>query len=271
MDYISKHRITPENINSLAENEVFVFGTNLMGHYFGDAARIANEQFGAGGVSEGINGQAYAIPVVLAGTDRIKQYIDTFLQYALSHQDKRFLVTRIGCGLAGFSDDEIAPMFAEALAIENITLPLSFWSVLIRKGLYFPHIPQHRIAPDMIDSLASNEIFVFGSNLAGKHYGGAAHVANTRFGAKWGVGVGIAGNTYAIPTMRAGVDMIKPYIDDFLQFAREHCEFRFLVTRIGCGIAGFSDKEIAPLFAQAVHIENIALPLSFWKVIVAQE
>ena len=67
--------------------------------------------------------------------------------------------------------------------------------------------------------------------------------------------------------MRAGVEMIKPYVDEFLAFARSHPEYRFLVTRVGCGIAGFSDREIAPLFREAADIANIALPLSFWRVI----
>ena len=81
------------------------------------------------------------------------------------------------------------------------------------------------------------------------------------------MGSGLTGQTYAIPTMRAGVEMIKPYVDEFLAFARNHPEYRFLVTRVGCGIAGFSDREIAPLFREAADIANIALPLSFWRVI----
>ena len=69
------------------------------------------------------------------------------------------------------------------------------------------------------------------------------------------------------PTMRASVEMIKPYVDEFISFARTHTEYRFLVTRIGCGIAGFTDRDIAPLFCDAVDVPNIALPLSFWHVI----
>ena len=168
---------------------------------------------------------------------------------------------------AGFSDEEIAPLFAPAVELEQVSLPASFWKILLRRGLYMPRLPQERIASDHIDHLAENEIFVFGSNLAGKHYGGAAFVANKKFGAEWGVGSGLTGQTYAIPTMRAGVEMIKPYVDEFLAFARNHPEYRFLVTRVGCGIAGFSDREIAPLFREAADIANIALPLSFWRVI----
>ena len=120
-----------------------------------------------------------------------------------------------------------------------------------------------RFTPEMITSLAENEIFVFGSNLAGAHGGGAARMAYRRFGAVWGIGVGLTGRTYAIPTMQGGVSTIQPYVDQFIAFAREHSELTFLVTRIGCGIAGFRDSEIAPLFADAIHVENVILPKEF--------
>lgn len=126
-------------------------------------------------------------------------------------------------------------------------------------------IPVDRITPSHINSLADGEIFVFGSNLAGMHGGGAARAAYERFGAIWGRGVGIQGRSYAIPTMQGGVETIKPYVDDFIEFAGAHPEMRFLVTRIGCGIAGFTDREIAPLFALAVSVNNICLPGEFWE------
>ena len=125
-----------------------------------------------------------------------------------------------------------------------------------------------RIAPDSIDSLKENEIFVFGSNLQGMHGGGAARAAVVKFGAIMGQGVGLQGQCYAIPTMQGGVETIAPYVDEFIQFARKHPELTFLVTRIGCGIAGFSDSEIAPLFVRAIDVPNIHLPLSFWKELV---
>ena len=117
--------------------------------------------------------------------------------------------------------------------------------------------------PERISELKENEIFVFGSNLAGAHGGGAARLAYNRFGAVWGEGVGLQDRTYAIPTMQGGVDTIKPYVDSFISFAKEHTELTFLVTRIGCGIAGFRDEEIAPLFAAAIDVENIILPKEF--------
>lgn len=124
-----------------------------------------------------------------------------------------------------------------------------------------------RFTPESITSLAPGEVFVFGSNLAGMHGGGAARVAMQRFGAVWGQGVGLQGQSYAIPTMQGGVETIRPYVDEFIAFARSHPELRFYVTRIGCGIAGFQDCEIAPLFAGALGVANIVLPESFIAVL----
>ena len=124
-----------------------------------------------------------------------------------------------------------------------------------------------RITPRWIDSLKENEIFVFGSNLAGMHGGGAARIACLHFGAVMGKGVGLQGQSYAIPTMQGGVETIRPYVNDFLDFAKHHPEMQFLVTPIGCGIAGFEAEDIAPLFEEAKQIKNISLPESFWEVI----
>ena len=128
-----------------------------------------------------------------------------------------------------------------------------------------------RVSSNFIKELAENEIFVFGSNLRGMHGGGAARVAMEEFGAEWGVGVGRTGQTYAIPTMHGGVDAIKPYVDEFVEYAKEHPELRFLVTRVGCGIAGFRDVDIAPLFAECVELANVFLPETFWRVFKLKE
>ena len=119
---------------------------------------------------------------------------------------------------------------------------------------------QKRTTPERITELQPNEIFVFGSNLSGMHGGGAALIAYRKFGAIWGQGVGLQGQSYGIPTMQGGVETIKPYVDEFIDFAKAHSELTFLVTRIGCGIAGFTDSEIAPLFEAAHDVENIVLP-----------
>lgn len=121
--------------------------------------------------------------------------------------------------------------------------------------------------PERITELRPNEIFVFGSNLGGLHRGGAARIAHNRFGAIWGQGTGLQGQSYAIPTMQGGVETIAPYIDKFIEFASSHREYKFYVTRIGCGIAGFTPYEIAPLFVKAIDLPNVILPKDFVEVI----
>ena len=81
---------------------------------------------------------------------------------------------------------------------------------------------------------------------------------------------GLQGQSYAIPTMHGGIKKIKPYVDDFIEFAKEHTELHFLVTRIGCGIAGFRDEEIAPLFKKTIGLTNISLPKEFIEIIIIQ-
>lgn len=125
-----------------------------------------------------------------------------------------------------------------------------------------------RVTPEWIDDLQENQVFVFGSNLAGMHGGGAARIARLRFGAVIGNGVGMQGRSYAIPTMQGGTETIRPYVDDFIAYAKEHPELTFLVTPIGCGIAGFEPEDIAPLFEKARNVENIWLPESFWEVLI---
>ena len=120
--------------------------------------------------------------------------------------------------------------------------------------------------PDHISYLEPNEIFVFGSNLQGHHGGGAARYAFEHFGAEWGVGVGMTGHCYAIPTMHGGVKEIKPYVDEFIDFAAYHPWYKFMVTPIGCGIAGFTPEQIAPLFYRANKIPNIVLPREFHEL-----
>jgi hypothetical protein len=111
--------------------------------------------------------------------------------------------------------------------------------------------------------MATDYVFVFGSNLAGQHAGGAALFARQRRGAELGVGEGRTGQAYAIPTCDAWIrplplDQISGSVTAFIAYARQHPELTFEITRIGCGIAGFRDDEIAPLFAGAP--ENCQLP-----------
>ena len=123
-----------------------------------------------------------------------------------------------------------------------------------------------RVSPWMIVQLQPDEIFVFGSNVNGAHAGGAARTALEKFGAIWGQGEGLQGQSYAIPTME-GLDSMEAAINRFIEFAELHQEYKFLVTPIGCGIAGYSPIDIAPLFRHAVHLENVCLPESFWDVL----
>lgn len=99
-------------------------------------------------------------------------------------------------------------------------------------------------------------IFVFGSNLAGHHGGGAARVAHLTHGAVMGQGEGLWGQSYAIPTLdrllqQLSIDDVSSSVNDFIEFADARPDLTFQVTRIGCGIAGFTDAEIAPLFTDA--------------------
>ena len=117
--------------------------------------------------------------------------------------------------------------------------------------------------PEHINVLSSNEVFVFGSNLDGHHGGGAARTALNKFGAISGQGVGLQGQSYGIPTMHDGIEAIAPYVNEFIDFAIEHPKNIFYVTRIGCGIAGFKNEEIAPLFKNALNLDNVYLPKEF--------
>ena len=124
-----------------------------------------------------------------------------------------------------------------------------------------------RVTPDFITELKEGEIFVFGSNKEGMYGGGAARIAYKEFGARWGEGVGMTGRCYAIPTMDGSLDIIRKHVDDFTEYSAAHPELTFLVTRIGCGIAGWRDSEIAPLFGKASELGNVTLPEEFWKIL----
>lgn len=160
-----------------------------------------------------------------------------------------------------------APMESACLKMEEPVKALSMAGALS----YLQHTMQpfysKRITPEYITKLQPNEIFVFGSNLAGMHGGGAARTARLHFGAVMGNGDGPQGQSYAIPTMQGDVETIKPYVDKFIAYAKAHPDQTFLVTPIGCGIAGFFPEDIAPLFEDATDVENINLPESFWEIL----
>jgi hypothetical protein len=130
----------------------------------------------------------------------------------------------------------------------------------------------HRITPENIVSLKENEIFVFGSNSLGRHGKGAAKQA-IMFGAEYGNGYGLQGQTYAIPTknriMKAyPLEDIAVFVDEFIKLATSKPELIFLVTPIGCGLAGYSYEDIAPMFEKVIEVENIHLPITFWEILI---
>lgn len=107
-------------------------------------------------------------------------------------------------------------------------------------------------------SLVSNEIFVFGSNLAGRHGKGAALTAFHKYGAKYRKGTGLQGRSYAIPTKDEDLNVMElhdivPYIHEFVQFTKDNPQFYFYVTAIGCGLSGYKPKDIAPHFKGAIN------------------
>jgi len=143
---------------------------------------------------------------------------------------------------------------------------LSDEEIMAEKRRYAKEYYGPRVTPQMIRQLGENEIFVFGSNANGYHRGGAAAFAMREFGAVWGQGEGLQGKSYAIPTME-GLDQLREAVNRFTAFADQHQELRFLVTMVGCGIAGYSPRDIAPLFKGCIDLENVALPIEFWNVL----
>jgi hypothetical protein len=128
-----------------------------------------------------------------------------------------------------------------------------------------------RITPEEITSLKEDEVFVFGSNLRGVHGAGAAKTA-LQWGAQYGNPRGLQGKTYAIPTKDRALNTlpireIARYVSAFMIFASRFPEKKFLVTAVGCGLAGYTPEDIAPLFRWCVDLENVWLPESFWKIL----
>lgn len=129
------------------------------------------------------------------------------------------------------------------------------------------------VTPENITGLKPNEIFVFGSNLAGIHGAGAARLAYEKFGATRLQGVGMSGQSYALPTKdyrleTLNLKAIEYHIDDLISFALGHPELHFLVTAVGTGLAGLKPEHIAPMFGPVDRIPpNVSLPQSFWDVL----
>ena len=138
--------------------------------------------------------------------------------------------------------------------------------MLEKKKAFAENYYEQRVTPEHITSLGPDEVFVFGSNVQGHHGGGAAAFAMQNFGAVWGQGEGMQGQSYGIPTME-GLANLQKAVFRFIDYADCHPGKRFLVTAIGCGIAGYRVEDIAPLFKGCIKLENVSLPASFWKVL----
>jgi uncharacterized protein (DUF1810 family) len=213
----------------------------------------------------------------------LSYWLTTLLDFMTSETDNSHKVRNLIIGCGNFFSSKNVWEYAECLdhcieAFRKDEECLGYLKEMISKhSLLLPTDPESirifhgrtrlRYTPEQITSLKHDEVFVFGSNLEGMHGGGAARAARIRFGAIMGQGTGLQGQSYAIPTMHGGVADIRPYVDEFIQFATEHYDLYFYVTRIGCGIAGFKDEEIAPLFAAAIKLENVCLPKSFEEII----
>ena len=132
-----------------------------------------------------------------------------------------------------------------------------------------------KITPDKITKLEPNQIFVFGSNNKGIHGRGAAYDANRKFGYPWGLGEGLNNppTCYGLPTKNKpsetlSLAQIELKVNRFINVAKAHPELEFLVTPIGCGLAGYKTKEIAPLFRECLDMDNVCLPKSFYELLV---
>lgn len=137
--------------------------------------------------------------------------------------------------------------------------------VNMKKGFANEYYEQ-RVTPRAINQVKANEVFVFGSNPQGYHNGGAAAFAMRHCGAQWGIGEGLQGCSYAIPTT-GDLTLLRQAIERFIVFAQSNYNLHFLVTAIGCGNAGYTPEQIAPLFLKCVELENVSLPEEFWAVL----
>lgn len=133
-------------------------------------------------------------------------------------------------------------------------------------GAYYDEdVDPRRVTPRQITSLRPDEIFVFGSNTAGKHDGGAARYALEHFGAVYSQAEGPQGQSYAIPTVGLDEEQMYEAVQRFIEYAHRRSDLTFLVTPIGCGNAGLSPYMVAPMFRDAVNMPNVKLPQEFWN------
>lgn len=129
-----------------------------------------------------------------------------------------------------------------------------------------------RISPEYITKLPPKGIFVYGSNVAGRHGKGAALIAHKKFGATYGRCHGMDNSSYGIPTKDSNLSVlslerIKKYVDNFIIDTKTNPDYTFYVTAIGTGLAGYTPEQIAPLFSECIELQNVYLPLQFYQII----
>jgi hypothetical protein len=129
-----------------------------------------------------------------------------------------------------------------------------------------------KYTPENIQSLEPNQIICFGANEAGRHGAGLAKLAKNKFGARYGVGRGLQGNSYALPTKDFEINTLPLYdieqnIKEFLDFAGENPHYEFYMTLIGCGLANYTPDQIGPLFGKFPIPSNVILPLQFTQFV----
>lgn len=127
-------------------------------------------------------------------------------------------------------------------------------------------IKNNYFTPENVSHLSQCEIFVFGTTPNGEHTGGAARQAHEQFGAEWGVSNGPTGQCYAIPTVGLGLHEIEPYVKQFVEYAKEHKENRFLLTQMGCEQGSHNIKNLAPLFIETTFLLNVSSPDKMWYI-----
>jgi len=168
----------------------------------------------------------------------------------------------VACITGAFAEAFYKDIPADIIYEMRKRLPSDWWRIIWR----IKASENHRVAPDNIDFLKSEQIFVFGSNKEGNHYGGAAAFAHKYFHAQWGVGEGITGKCYALPTMD-GLEELEKAVERFTEHALADPEHNYLVTAVGCGIAGYEPWDVAPMFLEAASLPNVYLPQCFWEVL----